>query len=122
MARPQKNIDVVQFKKLCELHCTLTEIAGFFDCSEDTIERWCKREFELSFAESYKTHSARGNISIRRNQFKMAEHNPTMAIWLGKQWLGQTEKQEMSVNYIEDDSTKAMTEYFEKMKKEKKGG
>ena len=28
--RPRKNIDKEQFEKLCFLHCTLEEIAGFF--------------------------------------------------------------------------------------------
>ena len=28
-------------------------------------------------------------MSLRRTQFKLAEKNPTMAIWLGKQYLGQ---------------------------------
>ena len=89
MARPRLEIDSEQFKKLCAIQCTLGEIASWFKCSEDTVERWCKREFGKSFAESYKTYSADGKISLRRTQFKMAEHNVSMAIWLGKQYLGQ---------------------------------
>lgn len=89
MARPRLEIDSEQFKKLCAIQCTLGEIASWFKCSEDTVERWCKREFGKGFAESFKTYSADGKISLRRTQFKMAEHNVSMAIWLGKQYLGQ---------------------------------
>lgn len=89
MARPRKEIDRTQFEKLCGLQCTQQEIAGFFDCSEDTIERWCKRTYNIGFAETYKTHSAPGKISLRRYQFKLAETNAAMAIWLGKQYLNQ---------------------------------
>ena len=87
--RPKKEIDVDNFKKLCGMQCTLAEIAGFFDCSEDTIERWCKREFKTTFAEVYKVHSASGKITLRRAQFKLAEKSAAMAIFLGKQYLGQ---------------------------------
>lgn len=87
--RPRIEIDKEQFEKLCIMQCTLQEIAGWFACSEDTIERWCIRELKMSFADAYKIHSAQGKISLRRFQFKQAEKSPAMAIWLGKQWLGQ---------------------------------
>ena len=61
----------------------------FFDCSEDTIERWCKRELGTTFAEAFKRYSVQGKVSLRSYQFQMAKKNCSMAIWLGKQWLGQ---------------------------------
>ena len=91
MARPRKEINKTEFEKLCGLQCTLEEIAGFFECSEDTIERWCKREYEMRFADAYKTWASQGKISLRRNQLKLSEKSAAMAIWLGKQWLGQRE-------------------------------
>ena len=96
MARPKIEIDDDQFKKLCAIQCTLGEIASWFKCSEDTIERWCQRTFEMSFADAYKTFSADGKISLRRTQFRMAEHNVSMAIWLGKQYLGQRDLVEVA--------------------------
>ena len=95
MARPKKEINKDNFEKLCGLQCTLSEIAGFFDCSEDTIERWCKRTYKddngnpISFAEIFKIKSAAGKISLRRLQFRLAETSPAMAIFLGKNYLGQ---------------------------------
>ena len=87
--RPQKEIDKKIFENLCGLQCTLEEIAGVFDCSVDTIERWCKREYKETFAETYKKHSAKGKMSLRRTQFKLAEKSAAMAIFLGKNYLGQ---------------------------------
>lgn len=112
MARPRIEIDASQFEKLCSIQCTLNEIAGFFNCSSDTVERWCKREYKESFADTYKKYSAGGKISLRRYQFKMAEHNAAMAIWLGKQYLGQTEKQEVMIATQDDETVSEMEKYF----------
>ena len=117
--RPRIDIDVEQFKGLCSIQCTLTEIANWFKCSEDTIERWCKRELKLSFAEAYKKYSVGGKISLRRYQMRLAEHNATMAIWLGKQYLGQTDKQEVTLSAQSDDDTiRQMSDFFDKKRKE----
>lgn len=92
--RPLININKEEFEKLCKLQCTQTEIAGWFDCSEETLRRFCKREYGERFCEVYTKLSASGKISLRRTQFKIADSgNAAMAIWLGKQYLGQTDKQ-----------------------------
>ena len=96
--RPKKNIDNEQFKKLCELHCTKEEIAGFFDCTEDTIENYCKREHGECFSAVFKRLSFGGKMSLRRYQFELAKHNATMAIFLGKNILGQTDGQDISLS------------------------
>lgn len=100
--RPRIEIDVGQFNKLCELQCTEEEIAGFFECSVDTIERWCKRTFGCSFADVFKQKATRGRIALRRMQLKHAEKNASMAIFLGKQWLGQRDKIEQTITEVED--------------------
>ena len=87
--RPRKEIDKTQFEKLCGIMCTLSEIAGIFDCSEDTVENWCKRTYGIGFSEAFKKYSASGKASLRRMQFKLAERNAAMAIFLGKNYLGQ---------------------------------
>ena len=95
MGRPKIEIDWDQFNKLCSLHCTLEEIAGFFDCSADTIERRVKDKYDITFAEQYVKKSAKGKISLRRKQREVAEAgNVTMLIWLGKQYLKQSDKNE----------------------------
>lgn len=99
MARPVIEIKKEQFESLCNLQCTLDEIAGFFKCSHDTIERWCKKTYGEGFAYIYKVYSQNGKISLRRLQFKLAEKSYAMAIWLGKQYLGQTDKIEATTSF-----------------------
>lgn len=85
----QEKIDRRQFETLCGIQCTEEEICAVFDVSKDTLLRWCKRTYKKSFADVFKEKKACGKISLRRSQWKMAERNATMAIWLGKQYLGQ---------------------------------
>lgn len=98
MGRPPKQIDKEQFEKLCGLQCTEEEIAGWFKCSVDTIERWCKKEYQTTFAEVYKKASADGKITLRRYQLQLAKTNGSVAIWLGKVWLGQREPDGMAAS------------------------
>lgn len=96
--RPRIEIDKVQFEKLCGLQCTKEEISAFLNCSEDTIERWCNREYGECFAVVFREKRAFGKISLRRMQFKLAEKNAAMAIFLGKNILGQTDHVEIVDN------------------------
>lgn len=98
MGRPLKSIDKNQFEKLCALQCTEEEIAGWFDCHIDTVCNWCKREYDKTFSEIYKEKRELGKISLRRAQWKLAEKNASMAIFLGKNYLGQSDRQELDVS------------------------
>lgn len=98
MGRPRKEINSVEFEKLCGLQCTLAEIAGFFDCSEDTIENWCKREFNETFSETFKKYSAGGKLTLRRNMLRLSEKSAVMAIFLAKNWLGMTDNVEVKAD------------------------
>lgn len=98
MGRPLKDIDKKTFEKLCALQCTEEEIAGWFNCHIDTICNWCKREYGKTFSEIYKEKRELGKISLRRAQWKLAEKNASMAIFLGKNYLGQSDRQELDVS------------------------
>ena len=91
VGRKQIPIDKIQFEKLCSMQCTLEEIASFFDCCDDTINNWCKKTYNDNFSGIYKKKSASGKIALRRMQFKHAEKNPQMAMFLGKVYLKQRE-------------------------------
>src|SRR6266853_74469 len=82
-------IDLVELEKLCVLHCSDREIADWFGVSLRTIER---RRHEPEFAAVMDRGRSKGKISVRRAQMKLLEQgNCTMAIWLGKQLLGQSD-------------------------------
>lgn len=112
--RPKKEIDKDQFENLLRFQCTEIEIAGFFHCDVDTINAWCKRTYEgLNFSDVQKIYSASGKCSLRRWQFKQAEKSSRMAIFLGKQYLGQTERIEANVASENKDLLK---DYLNKIK------
>lgn len=114
--RPKTKIDKDQFEKLCGLQCTQEEIAGFFNCSIDTITNWCKSTYGCTFSDTYKIYSQSGKISLRRMQLKLAEHSAAMAIFLGKQILGQRDVQNIVLD--EDAENKElMKKYLDNMKK-----
>ena len=69
------------------LHCTTKECAGFFSVTETTYLKFVKDYPEV--AEEFAAGMAEGKMSLRRSQFKLAEKNAAMAIFLGKQHLGQ---------------------------------
>lgn len=89
MARPRKEIDVKQFENLCGIQCTMEEICAVLDVTDKTLEKFCRETYGDSFSVVFREKRGRGKASLRRSQFKLAESNATMAIWLGKQYLGQ---------------------------------
>lgn len=103
MARPHKEIDQKNFESLCGLQCTLEEICGFFNVTDKTLDSWCKRTYGSSFSEVFKQKRGTGKISLRRSQFRLAEKNANMAIWLGKQYLGQSDTISIKDSEKEDD-------------------
>ena len=95
MARPKKEIDQIEFEKLCVLQCTEDEICDWFDVTDKTLTKWCKETFKKSFSDIFKVKKGKGKISLRRMQWKLAENNVAMAIFLGKQYLNQTDRKEI---------------------------
>jgi hypothetical protein len=87
MPRRRIELDTEELEKLAAMHCTREEVAGFFGVAVKTIQR---RLNESRYAAAWERGTARGRVSLRRAQFRVAEAgNPTMLIWLGKQWLAQ---------------------------------
>lgn len=93
--RPPKQISKSDFEKLCGLQCTMLEICDFFDVDDKTLTRWCKDTYSMSFSEVFNIKRGSGLISLRRNQWKLAEKNAAMAIFLGKNYLGQRDNVEI---------------------------
>ena len=90
MARPKKyHIDTKQVEKLASFGCTNTEMADFFGCSPDLLEK--------SYSEYLRKGRGYMKLRLRQLQWKSAEKgNVTMRIFLGKNILGQQDKIESS--------------------------
>ena len=103
MGRPRKQIDKTEFEKLCFLQCTEREFCSWFDVSDETLNKWCKENYDgRTFLDVFKEKRENGLISLRRTQFQLAEKSPAMAIFLGKNLLGQTDKMEQTVNDVSE--------------------
>ena len=95
--RPKVAIDWKQFEQQCALQCTLREIADYFNCSEDTIERHVREHYNSGFAETFKRRRQTGLISLRVNLFNLAKKDGRVAVFLAKNWLGMADKQETTI-------------------------
>jgi len=104
MARPKKEIDYVAVEKLASIQCTEEEIAQFLEVSVRTLQR------DEEFCRIFKKGKENGKMSLRRIQFKLAEKSYAMAIFLGKQYLGQKDVVENQVtnNGILDELKEAL--------------
>lgn len=92
MAPPKIPIDMEQVRKLAAIDCTNAEIAAVLKISIGTLERRCRQAIAEGKEE--------GKASIRRKQFEIAQKgNVAMLIWLGKQRLGQTDKQDTQLQH-----------------------
>lgn len=89
MARPRKEIDKKQFEKLCGLQCTRDEICAWFDVTDKTLNGWCTRTYKADFSAVFAQKRGLGKIALRRMQMQLAEKSAAMAIFLGKNYLGQ---------------------------------
>lgn len=100
--RPLVNIDWAKVDNMCKIQCTGEEIASVLDIHYDTLQNACKREKGMNFSEYLPQKALAGKASLRRSQWKLATGgNSTMQIWLGKNLLGQTDKQELNHNVNE---------------------
>ena len=107
--RPHKEFDKKEFMNLVGMGCTQEEICWWFrddtgkPANVDTLSRWCKRTFGENYQEYYKKNGGMAlKISVRKSQLKLAEKSAAMAIFLGKNYLNQTDKFEQGIEFVED--------------------
>ena len=93
MSRPLKDISARDVELLASVFCTQQEIAEKLGCSVDTLSR--------RFADSYKKGLADAKASLRRNQFLLAKKSAAMAIFLGKNYLGQRDTLNLDVRELD---------------------
>lgn len=101
--RAPVELDRVQFEKLCGIQCTEEEICAVMGVTDKTLVGWCKRTYGKNFSEVFREKRLHGKSSLRRKQWKLADKNAAMAIWLGKQYLGQRDTFEDQPQGVADD-------------------
>jgi len=92
MGRPRLSFDLRQVEELGKIQSTQGELAAVLDCGLSTVKDRIANDEE--FAAAYERGREAGKSSLRRLQWKAAlGGNITMQIWLGKQYLGQSDRQ-----------------------------
>ena len=83
--RPPIKVDKAVLRNLCEIQCTIKEIAFVLGVSVDTLNR--------NYRDVIDEGKSQGKIALRRAQWRnaMEKNNVTMQIWLGKNVLNQTD-------------------------------
>lgn len=99
MARPKANIDWNKVDKYLQAQCDGVGIAGLLGIDAETLYRRCKEDNNIGFAEYSAIKKAEGVELLKAKQYQTAmEGNVTMQVWLGKQYAGQTDKQDIKHN------------------------
>ncbi len=78
-----------QLRALGRIQATVEEAAAVLRVSLRTLQNFFAANEDAKLA--HEEGKQEGLASLRRKQFAMADKNATMAIWLGKQYLGQRE-------------------------------
>jgi len=112
-AKARNYINETHFQKLCALQCTKAEIASFFECSEYQVDKWCNQTFGKGYKAVWDDFSQIGKVSLRRIQFRLAEKDSRMAIFLGKNYLGQSEQPVQTYDSEAARAVKQLTDVLE---------
>ncbi len=90
------------FQNLCGIFCDEDEICFVMGHTKAELEKLInkhlredvtgKRNQKITFEDAFNKYSAEGKISLRRTQLELAlAGDKAMLVWLGKQYLGQTD-------------------------------
>ena len=96
--RPKKEIDKKTFEGLCGIQCTKSEVCAVIGVTDKTLEKWCREEYGMGFSDVFAEKREIGKVSLRRMQMRLAEKNASMAIFLGKNYLGQKDTADVEFN------------------------
>ncbi len=125
--RPKAEYDIKAFQDLVGLGCTQEEICWYFrddkgkPANIDTLTRWCKRTFDMTFQEYFKQNGFMAmKIRLRRNQFELSKKSAAMAIWLGKQYLDQKDSIEVESS-ITDNTREEIGVLIDELNKTRSG-
>lgn len=94
MARPLKEINWDEVELKMKAGCSAKEICGSY-MDLDTFYRRFKDEYGKSFGDYSARFHETGKGNIKAKQYSKAmEGNIQMLLWLGKNWLGQKDREE----------------------------
>ena len=97
---PNQEIDWDKLDAILRFNASMKDCVEIIGCSCNTIERRIKSKFNLTFDEYRDLKMSKTRMRLAQKQFDVAmAGDRALLIWLGKQCLGQTEKQEQIITY-----------------------
>lgn len=88
--RPPMEIDVEKLKEFLAVNMPVRRIAHYFNCTPETLYN--------KFRDLIVQSNVDYEYGLRLAQLRAAnDGNPTMLIWLGKQVLGQSDEQKVTI-------------------------
>ncbi len=104
-----RKVNEIELEKLASFGCTVKECASFFGVTDSAIRK--------SYSRLYHKGKESGKIRLRKIQWNIAiKGNAAMAIFLGKNYLEQTDKQEIAGK--DGQPIKIAVEYVKAVQKE----
>jgi hypothetical protein len=97
MARPKAHIDWDEVGRLLQAGCDGVQCAAYFGMDNETLYNRCKDDLGMGFTDFLRQNRQKGDALLYAKQFESAlkDKDRGMLIWLGKQRLGQREKQDI---------------------------
>jgi hypothetical protein len=97
--RPKANIDWKKVDGYLQAQCDGAAIAGLLGIHPDTLYKACEEAHKMTFSAYSQLKKSEGKELLRAKQFQIAmTGEKTMLVWLGKQYLGQSDKTEVSTS------------------------
>lgn len=104
MGRPKLDVDFDKLAILCQYPLRNEDIADLMDLSMDTISRAIKKKFNVTFAEYKEQKQSKLRFTLLQKQVEVAKAgNVVMLIWLGKQYLGQSDVEKSEIKQLQKD-------------------
>ena len=111
--RKKREIDLKLVINLAGIMCTIEEVAAVLEVPVSTLKN------RSDVMEVFHRGLDMGRMSLRRKQFKMADKSASMLIWLGKQYLGQKDVQQLEVTDMTINWEEVKNYHKKKMEEEK---
>jgi hypothetical protein len=99
MSKTKVKIDWKQVENLLMAGCSGVEIAASLGIHENTLYKRCKDDLKVEFVAFSQQNKAKGDSLLKAKQFETAikDKNVPMQIWLGKNRLNQTDKNQTDI-------------------------
>jgi hypothetical protein len=99
MSSKKSEIDWDTVGEFLRAQCSGVEIAEMIGIHENTLYNRCKEDLGLEFVAFSQQKKSDGKVSLKKKQYDIAmQGDKTMLVWLGKQLLGQKDKNEIDQN------------------------